>query len=44
MSQRFNQYVDEFQNVHIQDEVLGQGGQGVVSKIQTKNAVSGNHV
>jgi serine/threonine protein kinase len=30
MSQRFNEYVDEFQNVHIQDKVLGQGGQGVV--------------
>lgn len=30
MSQRFNQYVDEYQNVHIQDKVLGQGGQGVV--------------
>jgi serine/threonine protein kinase len=27
MSQR---YVDEYQNVHIQDKVLGQGGQGVV--------------
>ena len=30
MSQRFNEYVDEYQNVHIQDIVLGQGGQGVV--------------
>jgi serine/threonine protein kinase len=30
MSQRFNQYVDEYQNVHIQDKVLGQGGQGMV--------------
>lgn len=30
MSQRFNKYVDEYQNVHIQDKVLGQGGQGVV--------------
>nr|WP_289057329.1 serine/threonine protein kinase [uncultured Psychrobacter sp.] len=30
MSQRFNEYVDEYQNVHIQDKVLGQGGQGVV--------------
>ena len=30
MSQRFNRYVDEYQNVHIQDKVLGQGGQGVV--------------
>lgn len=30
MSQIFNQYVDEYQNVHIQDMVLGQGGQGVV--------------
>ncbi|MCS6210415.1 protein kinase domain-containing protein [Shewanella baltica] len=27
MSQRF---IDEYQNVHIQDKVLGQGGQGVV--------------
>lgn len=30
MSQRFNEYVDEYQNVHIQDKLLGQGGQGVV--------------
>ncbi|AJD46932.1 serine/threonine protein kinase [Isoalcanivorax pacificus W11-5] len=30
MSQRFNEYVDEYQNVYIQDKVLGQGGQGVV--------------
>jgi len=30
MSQRFNKYVDEYQNMHIQDKVLGQGGQGVV--------------
>lgn len=30
MSQKFNEYVDEYQNVHIQDKVLGQGGQGVV--------------
>lgn len=30
MSQSFNEYVDEYQNVHIQDKVLGQGGQGVV--------------
>jgi len=30
MSQRCNEYVDEYQNVHIQDKVLGQGGQGVV--------------
>jgi len=30
MSQRFNEYVDEYKNVHIQDKVLGQGGQGVV--------------
>ena len=30
MSQRFNEYVDEYQNVHIQDKKLGQGGQGVV--------------
>jgi serine/threonine protein kinase len=30
MSKSFNKYVDEYQNVHIQDKVLGQGGQGVV--------------
>ena len=30
MSQTFNKYVDEYQNVHRQDKVLGQGGQGVV--------------
>ncbi len=30
MSQEFNKYVDEFQNVHIQDQTIGQGGQGVV--------------
>ena len=30
MSQRFNEYVDEYQNVHIQDEVRGRGGQGIV--------------
>lgn len=30
MSQRFNEFVDEYQNIHIQDKVLGQGGQGVV--------------
>lgn len=30
MSKRFNEYVDEYQNVHIRDKVLGQGGQGVV--------------
>ncbi len=30
MSQRFNEYTDEYHNVHIQDKVLGQGGQGVV--------------
>jgi len=30
VSQRFNEFVDEYQNVHIQDKVLGQGGQGVV--------------
>ena len=30
MSEWFNRYVDEYQNVHIQDKVLGQGGQGVV--------------
>ncbi len=30
MSKRFNEYMDEYQYVHIQDKVLGQGGQGVV--------------
>jgi len=30
VSQIFNKYVDEFQNVHLQDKKLGQGGQGVV--------------
>jgi serine/threonine protein kinase len=30
MSQRFNEYKDEYQNVHIQDKLLGKGGQGVV--------------
>jgi serine/threonine protein kinase len=30
MNQRFNEYVDEYQNVHIQDKVIGQGGQGIV--------------
>ena len=30
MSQSFNKYVDEYQNVHIQDKLLGKGGQGVV--------------
>ena len=30
MSKKFNQYIDEYQNVHIQDKVLGKGGQGVV--------------
>ncbi len=30
MSQKLNKYVDEYQNVHIQDKVLGKGGQGVV--------------
>ena len=34
MSQRLNKYVDEYQNVHIQDKVLGQGGQGVVFRTQ----------
>jgi hypothetical protein len=29
VSEWFNRYVDEYQNVHIQDKVLGQG-QGVV--------------
>ena len=30
MSQRSKKYVDEYQNVHIQGKMLGQGGQGVV--------------
>lgn len=30
MSQRFKKYVDEYQNVHIQDKLLGRGGQGIV--------------
>ena len=30
MNQRSNKFVDEYQNVHIKDEILGQGGQGVV--------------
>lgn len=30
MKPRSNKFVDEYQNVHIQDKVLGQGGQGVV--------------
>ncbi len=30
MSQSSKKYVDEYQNVHIQDKVLGQGGQGIV--------------
>ena len=30
MSQKFNRIVDEYQNVHIQDKKLGQGGQGIV--------------
>ena len=30
MSQKFNEYVDEYQNIHSQDKVLGQGGQGMV--------------
>ena len=30
MSKDFNKYVDEYQNVHIQDKILGKGGQGVV--------------
>lgn len=30
MSQKFNEYVDEYQSVHIRDKVLGQGGQGIV--------------
>lgn len=30
MSQTLKKYVDEYQNVHIQDKILGQGGQGVV--------------
>lgn len=30
MSPQMNEYVDEYQNVHRQDKMLGQGGQGVV--------------
>lgn len=30
MSQTLNKYVYEYQNIHIQDKMLGQGGQGVV--------------
>ena len=30
MSQRFNEHVDEYQNVHLLGKILGQGGQGVV--------------
>lgn len=30
MSQRLKQYVDEYENIHIQDKVLGRGGQGIV--------------
>lgn len=30
MSQRLNKYVDEYQNLHIQAKILGQGGQGIV--------------
>lgn len=30
MSQKTNEYIDEYQNVHMQGDVLGQGGQGVV--------------
>jgi serine/threonine protein kinase len=30
VSKDFNKYVDEYQNVHIQDKILGKGGQGVV--------------
>lgn len=30
MSQKHNKYVDEYQNVHNQDKILGQGGQGMV--------------
>jgi serine/threonine protein kinase len=30
VSQSYNRYVDEYQNVHIQDQVIGRGGQGVV--------------
>jgi serine/threonine protein kinase len=39
MSQRFNEYVDEYQNVHIQDKVLGQGGQGVVFRTKDPDLV-----
>jgi serine/threonine protein kinase len=30
MSQTFNRFIDEYQNVHFKDKVLGKGGQGVV--------------
>ncbi|MBF0314284.1 MAG: lipopolysaccharide kinase [Oligoflexia bacterium] len=30
MNQGSDRYIDEYQNVHIQDNMLGQGGQGVV--------------
>jgi len=30
MNQSFNRYVDEYQNVHIQDRIIGRGGQGIV--------------
>lgn len=34
MSQKFNEYVDEYQNVHILSKMLGQGGQGAVFRTQ----------
>ena len=30
MNKLLKKYVDEYQNVHIEDKVLGKGGQGVV--------------
>lgn len=30
MSKEFNKFIDDYQNIHIQDKILGQGGQGVV--------------
>ena len=39
MSEWFNRYVDEYQNVHIQDKVLGQGGQGVVFRTRDPDLV-----
>jgi serine/threonine protein kinase len=30
VSKEFNKFIDDYQNIHIQDKILGQGGQGVV--------------